>query len=358
MGSHSTATTAAASAKGESLRFDREFLDRLRSARRVVLMTHVDPDADGLGSQVGLLRALRASGHEAVIVNADPLPDRYAFLGPTEIWGCFPQDRHWLVGADLGLVLDANALDRAGPPAAALRDAGVELLCVDHHVAGAGALSGVIASELSSTGEATYHLLTALGWPIDEPIATALYAAISFDTGSFRFLRGRSQTLRVAASLLDAGADDDRIQRALYGSHPFDEVRLHGRLMSRIERSADGRIAHLVAEPALWRDIDPPADAVSEVMPMVIGIEGVEIAVVFRPGPGSDEWKASLRSKGADVGGLARRLGGGGHRVAAGMTLSGSIASVRSRLLDDLRALLAPTVPASPAAARGDHGAS
>lgn len=318
-------------------------LGQIRAGRRLALMTHVDPDADGLGSQLGFLHAARAAGVEAVIVNDDPCPERFRWLDPAGDIRSFDEAAGDLHGCDLGLIFDANEPARAGRPLAALAEAGVPVLLVDHHRLRPGnPMRGLVASQFSSSGELTFRLLEALGWPVDASAAAGLYAAMSFDTGSFRFLRNQAETLRVAAALQATGIDTNPIQEALFASRPFDETRLLGRILDRIERSPDGSVAWAVVPAEVTAGLSVARDAVGESMPFVIGIDGVRAAALFKPGRQPGQWKLSLRAKaGVVIGDIATRRGGGGHDQAAGVTLEGDVAALLPEIIAELERAVA-----------------
>ncbi len=320
--------------------FEPWFIERLRAARRTVLMTHIDPDADGIGSQIAFAHAARQAGVDVRIVNNDPLPSAYGWLDDQQRVLSWATCGDALEGADLGLIFDASEDKRAGAPARALRDAGVDIFVLDHHPVGQDAhVVGAIDPSFSSTGELCYRLLQALDWPIDATVARGLYAAISFDTGSFRFLRNQSSTLRVAAELLDTGLEADPIHEALFASRPAAETLLLGRILARLQFAAEGRVAWVAVPHELFADLGLPAGATGEAMPLVIGIEGVVAAAMFKPGRAKGEWKLSLRSKkAARIGHIARKHGGGGHDHAAGATLKGSLEQVCAAIVAELEA--------------------
>ena len=313
-------------------------IERIARARRLVLMTHVDPDADGLGSQIGFYEAALAAGKEIVIVNDDPCPVRYRWLDPRGVIADWNSAAGAIAGADLALLFDANEPARAGRPLLALQAAGVDVLLVDHHQLSANAtVGGLVATRFSSSGELTYRLIEALGWPVDRHVAHGLYAAMSFDTASFRFLRNNPETLRVAATLQATGLDTNPIQEALFASRPFTETILLGRILERIERTPDGRVAWAVVPADAIGDLEVARDAVGEAMPFVIGIEGVRAAAMFKPGRQPGQWKLSLRAKaGVVVGDIASRRGGGGHAQAAGATLEGDIDALVAAIVREL----------------------
>ena len=322
--------------------FESWLLDRIGRARSIVLMTHAGPDADGLGSQLAFCAAARRQGVQVCVVNEDPLPERYRWLDPQGLAGHFDRDQARLDTVDLGLVFDAHDLPRAGRPAAYLQQRGVDVWVVDHHTVEPGTdVQGVVATEFSSSGELVYRLILALGWPVDLDVARGIYAAISFDTGSFRFLRNQSETFRVAAALLDTGLDTNPIQEALFASRPRAEVELLGRLLAAMRFAAQGRIAYISCDDTIIAGLDVAPDAVGEAIPTLIGIEGVLSAMMIKPGKKPGECKLSLRSKTAvTIGSVARKYGGGGHEHAAGATLQGDRETLTRQILQDLQDVL------------------
>lgn len=318
------------------------FLQKLQDTERFVLSTHVGPDADGLGSQLAFVRAARAAGKSAVVVNEDELPRRSAWLDPHHDLGFFERDAAKLQGAQLGLLFDTHEVDRAGRPAQALVAAGVPVWVVDHHAVKPDLdVQGVVATEFSSSGELVYRLIRALGWPVDAIAAQALYSAISFDTGSFRFLRNNPETLRVAAELLETGFDANLVQEALFASRSRDETVLLGRVLGAMRFAGHGKIAWGLFGPEVTEDLDVDKDAIGETIPHYIGQEGVLVAMHLKPGRAPGEWKLSLRSKSAvTIGHVAAKFGGGGHAHAAGATLHGEGRALAAEIL----ALLEPVV--------------
>ncbi len=327
------------------------FLERLRSARRIVAMTHVDPDADGLGSQVAFATAAAAAGVDVVIVNEDPCPVRYGWIDPHGLVRSFDVAADALDGADLGLIFDANEIGRARRPAEALRAVGVDVWVVDHHAVRPDAVvTGCVATDFSSTGELCFRLIEALGWQLSPDAARGIYGAMSFDTGSFRFLRNQPNTLRVAADLIATGLDTNPIQEALWASRPFEETVLLGRVCSQIQRSPGGTVAWAVVDADTTAGLAVSRDAVGEAMPMVIGIEGVVAAAMFKPGRRDGEWKVSLRSKtAATIGHVAEARGGGGHAHAAGCTVQGPLGPLVEAVVQELRVATGETSDGVPA---------
>jgi phosphoesterase RecJ-like protein len=328
-------------------------LDQLQRVERMALMTHVGPDADGLGCEIAFCRAARAAGKDAFIVNEDPCPARYAWLDPARVVSHFSRDHGQLDRAEMGLVFDAHEEDRVERPGRYLRERGIPLWVVDHHAVRPDAdLTGVVATQFSSSGELVYRLLRDLRWPIGPDVAMPLYAAISFDTGSFRFLRNQPETLRVAADLLATGFDANPVQEALFASRPRNEVTLLGRVLDRVRYEADGAVAWAALDPSVTAGLDVAQDAVGETIPFLIGTDGVLVAVMIKPGRKPGEWKLSLRSKAAvTIGHIAHHFGGGGHAHAAGATMHGDLdALAREVVLAAVAAVRDQTRPSAQAA--------
>ena len=318
------------------------FLDHLRQVRHFALMTHVGPDADGLGSQLAFARSAQLAGRHVRIVNEDPCPPRYAWIDPQRLIGDFDGAAGELQHAELGLVFDAHEIDRAARPARKMRELGKPVWVVDHHPpAPTAEVTGCIAAEFSSSGELVYQLLRALDWPIDATVAAPLYAAMSFDTGSFRYLRNNPDTLRVAADLVQTGVDTNPINEALFSSKPRAEVELLGRVITATHFADHGRIAWTVVGPELTDGLELANDAVGETISTLIAIEGVLVALQIKPGRQPGEWKMSLRSKAAvKIGHIARDIGGGGHDHAAGATLDGNPHEWARKFLQQIEAAI------------------
>jgi len=325
--------------------FEPWLIERIAAAKSIALMTHVGPDADGLGSQMAFYHAAALAGIQVFVVNEDPLPQRYSWLDAHAIAGHFDAHAARLEHADLGLIFDTNDIARAARPAQTLLARGIDLWVVDHHAVSADVdITGIVATDFSSSGELVFQLIKALGWPIDADVARGIYAAISFDTGSFRFIRNQSRTFRVAAELLDTGLDTNPIQEALFASRPRQEIVLLGRVLNQLHFAVDGRIAWAAVNDSIHDGLDVAPDALGEMIPTLIGMDGVLIAMMLKPGRQPNEWKLSLRSKTAvKIGAVAAHFGGGGHAHAAGATIYGDLAELAAQVL----AMLEPIAKAA-----------
>ena len=310
----------------------------LASAPRILLAVHANPDGDAIGSLLGMYGILRLLGRRAVAYCPDGVPATLRFLPyAEEVVAALEPDASF----ELTLLMDTADLNLApvGFPPASLR--GV-LAIIDHHAAHGDMGDIVVRRDVSAVGELLYHLATELLWPLDEKVAQCLYTSIVADTGSFRYTSTTPATHRVAAALIERGADPWAAATGLFESFSLQRQRLFGLVADTLEVSADGRCADLVCTP----DMLAAAGAVKADLDSMINlgrsIAGVEISALFRLEP-EGHIKVSFRSKGrVDVAALAARFGGGGHRNAAGATLRGvSVAEAKSIVRKSAAELLA-----------------
>jgi phosphoesterase RecJ-like protein len=316
----------------------------LARARSVVLVAHVNPDPDAIGSALALGLALRAQGRTVdVTFDAEPfavprgmawLPGAATLVGPDDL----------MPTPELVIALDCAAPDRLGRVLAYAREAPV-FAVVDHHRSnpGFGDLN-VVDVTSPATGQIVAELLGELGWPWDVDIATNLYAAISSDTGSFRFASTTADTHRWASRLHEAGVDHAEVARRLYTDRPLSMVRLAAEVLTAAvhEPAAAGGQGALVAvvsrEDRARHEV--AYDEVESLISDLAAAGEVDVAAIVKQ---DDEgrWKVSTRSKGAiDLGQLCSDAGGGGHPQAAGYTAaSGDVDEV---VKDLCRALARP----------------
>jgi bifunctional oligoribonuclease and PAP phosphatase NrnA len=319
------------------------FADALRPGQRVCVTTHVNPDGDGLGSEVGLVHLLRARGISAVITNPSPTPPRFSFLF-RDLPGVdkTPEAVRELRRADLIIVLDISDLARLGMLIDTVKERGVPVACVDHHVS-AGVLPPgprYVDPEAAATGELIFELATGNGWPVTQPVAQALYVALLTDTGGFRFSNTRPRTLRIAADLLEAGVDPEQIYLEVYARAPEGRPRLFAEALQTLVVEPEYGLAWVTVPPGAIERHGVSSDDLDGVVEFPRSIEGVRMALLFRE-IAQGRVKVSLRSVGdVDVAAFAKNYGGGGHTKAAGLSLVGSLAEVQDTVLRAARAYL------------------
>ncbi len=306
----------------------REIVAALTGCSTVLISVHKNPDGDALGSQLALMMALEKLGKQVTVYNLDPVPEIYRFLPR------FDRIGH---GSAAGGTYDAFVVLDGEPDRTGLFDGSWPartLINIDHHITNPRQWPLTwLDGDATATGEMVYRLVGALGVPLDREMALCLYTSIFTDTGSFRYSNTTPDSMRIAATLIDAGADPWLVTEHVYESFAFRRIKLLGCVLSGIDRSADGRIAWVLVSSDLYQRTGTTAEDTDNFVNFVRSVKGVEVAVLFRQ-IGPEQYKISLRSKGrVDLSGLATRLGGGGHKNAAGGVLDGSFPSVRDRVI-------------------------
>lgn len=308
----------------------------LEDARRLVLTTHVQPDGDGIGSEAALARHLRGIGKEATILNPHPTPRRFRFLEPEPPIVAFEPEaaEAALSGTDLLVVLDISVRERLGRLEPMVMRHAPPTLIIDHH-AGLASIQGFDLRDTgaAATGELVYRLLK--GWDADltPEISTALYAAIAYDTGGFRYSNTREVTHEIAADLIRNGADAAMANHHLFESVSRARVRLLVHALASFELSANGRVASVILPQVVMEKARAENEDVEGIVEALRSIEGVEVAIVLKE-VSPHATKVSFRSAGPlDVRRFAREFGGGGHRNAAGAYIHEPLASVVARVV-------------------------
>lgn len=328
----------------------------VRPGQRVCLTTHVNPDGDGLGSEVAMVHLLRARGVEAVITNPSDTPDRFAFLF-ADLPGTdrSRQAVKELRRADLIIVLDIADLSRLGTLGPTVRERGVPVVCLDHHVGPGDLPDGprFVDVQAAATGELVYLLAHALDWELTPEVARALYVALVTDTGGFRFSNTRPRTLQVAAELLAAGVDTEQLYLDVYANAPVGRPRLLAEVLQTLVVEDDVGLAWVTVAPGAVERHGVDTDDLDGVVEHARSVRGVRLALLFRPMSGG-RVKVSFRSVGSvDVAALARAFGGGGHTKAAGAAIHGTLDTVQQAVLEAARAYLATGQLPDPSPAAG-----
>jgi len=319
------------------------FRERIERCRTFALVTHVNPDGDALGSEIGLADYLRARGREVVIVNHDPVPESLAFLdfGGTELRTYDAgRDDAVLAAVDRIVLLDNSAPDRLGALEGPLRRWADRVTCIDHHpTRGTPWAESLLDVGASATALLIPELLREAGYRPGRGAAEALYVGIATDTGFFRFNSTSPRVLRTAAELLELGVDAASCYREIYERNSPSFTRLLGLALAGLQLDADGRVVSVRITPEMVASAGANGADVSEMSTPLLAIDGVRIAVLFRELP-DGRVKVSLRSKGQlDVHRLALGFGGGGHRNASGIVTEGTLEAVARRVLHEAVAL-------------------
>ena len=295
-------------------------------------MTHIRPDADGLGAQLALHDALTALGKRPRVAIASKLPPRYAFLDPDRkiIEDFKPAN---FADRDSVLVLDTGTWNQLGDFGDWLKASPLPRAVVDHHRTQddlGGPRYVDIAAE--STGRLAHEIIRALGASVSASAANHLFMAVATDTGWFRHPNATPATFALAAELVATGANPTLLYEQLYEAAPLARLRLIGVALERLQVRAGGKVAFteicLSDYPATG---SVPGDT-EDLINYPRSVEGVEVAMVFIEQPGGGT-KVSFRAKSVDVSKIAERFGGGGHKLASGARTNWPLPQTRDQVL-------------------------
>lgn len=319
------------------------FVDIVRRQRTFLLTSHIRPDCDALGSELGMAGVLESLGKQVLILNGQPTPPNLAFIDPQRRIRVLGRDipPGELPPVDVLMVLDTSAWAQLGPMADVVRTTAAQKLVLDHHQSedDLQALS-FKDPKIEATGRLVLEAAKQLGVPLTPQIAVPLFAAIATDTGWFRFSSARAGAYRAAAELIDAGVRPDELFVQLYERDTIGRVRLRGLILSRVQTELDGRLVHtLVLKDDFARAGALPSDT-EDVINMTLAIEGARMAVIVIEQP-EGGCKVSLRSRcQVDCSRIAEQFGGGGHKAAAGAFLHEPPDSAQAKVLAAVREAL------------------
>lgn len=303
----------------------------LATAREVAVVSHIIPDGDCLGSTLALALALRQRGTRVVAINADPVPETFQYLPGQET--IIPPDRVTEV-PPLLVMVDSTDMERAGEGFSQWRQRVAMVINIDHHVSntGFGDLN-LVDGRAAATAELIYAVLERIPVTISPEIATCLYTALATDTGSFQYENCTATTMRLAANLIEGGANLPLIREHLWERKPLASIRLLAAVLPGLTLAYDNKVAWMVVSRETLAASGARPEHAEGLVNYPRSIAGVEVGLLFRELDG-ELVKVSLRSKKTvDVNRVAARFGGGGHRRAAGCTIKGAMDTVVARVV-------------------------
>ena len=311
-------------------------VDALRANDRFVVVSHENPDGDSLGSLLATTLALRQLGKDAVMyLSGDsPIPREYGFMPLDDLKREVPAD----ISERVLVAVDCAKADRIGPNPEPLLAAKLKIDIDHHHDNSRFGDVNLIVAQASSTGEVMRDIFRELGVEITPDIAEPLYIALVTDTGRFQYTNTTPKALRLAAELVEAGADVHAVFQQVYESVEFAKLKLLARALDRAQVLEGGRIIVSVLLQSDFTEVGAVAAYSEGIIDYLRAVEGSELAVLIREPPGDDgpTRRVSLRSSvdELDVSAIARRFGGGGHRQAAGFSSDASIDEITAIIHD------------------------
>src|SRR5438105_5372542 len=321
--------------------------DAIRTHDRFAVTRHESPDGDALGSLLAMHLALTQLGKDTVMVLANdaPLPGEYRFLQLDGLRHEWPDDlaERVLVAVDCA---QENRMSR--PEALAVAPL---VLDIDHHHDNTrfGAVNLVVA-DASSTAEVLRDVFRELGVRLTPEIAEPLYIALVTDTGRFQYTNTTPKALRLAAELVEAGADVHRVFQGVYESVEFAKLKLLARALERAQIFEGGRVVVSYLVRTDFTDVGAAEPYSEGIIDYLRAVEGAWLAVLIREPPRDEgpSRRVSLRSSidELDVSAIARKSGGGGHRQAAGFSSEASIDEITDFIRREFAASAVANAPA------------
>ena len=302
----------------------------IRDHDRFIVTTHENPDGDALGSLLAMTLALRELGKDAVmyLFGEVPIPKEYEFMKFAGLArGPNPDSSDRVVVA-----LDCRNERRLGPESALLEKAQFVIDIDHHHDNSRFGKANLIVGDASSTGEILRDVFRELGVELTPEIAEALYIAVVTDTGRFQYANTSAKALRLAAELVEAGADVHRVFQGVYENVAFAKLKLVARALENAEVFEGGRVivSHLEREDFAAAGAEEPYS--EGIIDWLRAVEGAELAALIREPPtlNGPTHRVSLRTteEDLDVSAIARKSGGGGHRQAAGFSSESTVEEI------------------------------
>jgi len=314
----------------------KDFGQTLKVRNHFLITTHVQPDGDGVGSEIALFGFLKKLGKDVVIFNPSPTPEKFQIADPNQVIQVFALGTP-LPKVEAVIVVDTNETKMLGPLEAPLKALKVPFLFVDHHVKELSNVEGHLIDEsMSSSGELVYQFIKSQSGEVDYDMAVALYVAIVTDTGNFRFQRTTPATHEMAAELLRKGVKPESVFEELFSRDSVQKLKLLGEALKSIEISSDGSCAWLTIPKEIRINIGATIEDTESFIGHLLILRGVKIAALFRE-EDNGTVKLSLRGlRKQPVIEIAKKFGGGGHRFAAGARISKSLQEAKQVVLQEI----------------------
>jgi phosphoesterase RecJ-like protein len=316
----------------------------LLAARRAVLVTHLNADGDGAGSEAALASWLRAHGAEAWIINPTGFPDPLRFLVEDQDWivsAGSKRARELCGTADIAIVVDTGEVPRIGRMQEAIRE--LPTVVIDHHPSGDQPIGGVSLRDPNAcaAAELVCDVIAAADGPWNHYVAQGIYVGLLTDTGGFRFENTTPECHDIAADMIRLGVSPEAVYERVYGWSPLRKYRLLQHALKTLEHDSEYGITWMTIPGAAYAEVGATANDLEGIVDIPRAIEGTQVGILFRPIT-SGEVKMSFRSNGpVDVNMLARKFNGGGHVKASGAVVPGPMEAAVETVLAAARQAVA-----------------
>ena len=299
-------------------------VELLKEKDNILILTHRNPDGDTLGSGFALLRALKDMGKRARLINADAIPEKFAYLYEGIAQDDFQEE--FVVSVDVAekKLLGVEFTEKYGERVN---------LAIDHHeTSRLFARQTYCESDSASCCEIIYLLIRAMGTPITKEIADCIYTGMSTDTGCFKYSNVTPRTHRIAAELIEAGADHSRINVRMFDTKTMGDFMLQKMCLDSLEVFGEGKVAIISVSKDMLLQCGVDKAALDAIKPITRQIEGVEIGITVKEESDGKTGISVRTGESFDASAICAHFGGGGHVRAAGCEIKGTIEEAKEKI--------------------------
>jgi phosphoesterase RecJ-like protein len=317
----------------------------ISASKRILLTTHENPDGDGLGSASAMYYHLREESIDCRIINYSVLPGEYNFLNKDQIFELYNSDKHneWLRQCDLAIIFDVGDFKRLRKIKDSIEKYNIKTMNIDHHPHPDNHpfTYNIVDIKSAATGSMLFEYFKQYrSRPLTKNICEGIYTAVMTDTGSFRYSNTDKTCHEIAIACLTAGVDTSKIYQNVYESKPQSSVRLLGKIIDNLTFENDGIFAWFMIDKTMLDSAGATPADVDGFTDFVRTIKGVEVSVMIFEN-GSDTYRINFRSKGKyTVNDVAKSMGGGGHKFAAGAIVQGDKKTIIPQVVKAVKASL------------------
>lgn len=315
-------------------------IQQINNSRNILLASHIDPDGDSVGSLLALGLALESRCKKITLFNESVIPTVYRFIpGVERIISSGLENPEQF---DLAILLDCSSLDRVGNTAVSAVEQIPVIVNIDHHATNTdfGTINFVDPGACA-TSEIVYTLIKCMHIPITQSIATSIYTGILTDTGSFRFANTNENAFSICKEMVEYGVDPSHVAQNVYGPFSLPRLKLLNRALDSLEISKNGKLSLMALSQEMFTQTNTQPEDTDGFLNYARNIKDIKVAALIQEqvktdsnGNGKDRpYHVSLRSNGTiDVAAIALSFGGGGHKSAAGFSLTANLKEIKSRL--------------------------
>lgn len=322
----------------ESLKGFKKLAKLIKANKRFLVTSHKNVEPDALGSELAFARFLRSKGKKVFIVNNEEIPARFKFMPGASCVRKFKDVKLKALDFEVAIILDSSDLNRIGRVRKLISDQHI-LINIDHHISNNqfGNLN-IVRTDVSSTCELIYGIFKVWNIGVDKQMALNLYSGILTDTGSFRYSNATSTAFAAASELVNFGLDTDQIYRQVYKIGDLNQAKIIGQFLRQAETASRGEIVYLLLPDKLSKQDISVIDLGEQALNILRLISGAKVFFLLRRIGNGNSVRINLRSNcNVDVNKIARIFNGGGHKRAAGATVSGKLNSVKNAVLEEIK---------------------